>query len=211
VAETTPRFVSALEGIAAPGRHGRADTAPGVVVAELPAAGLALVTGRSGRSADLIEVAEAAFGIALPTTPRRIEKDGLAFIWSGPDRWLAHRAEAPPLGMEELLAPLATQAAIVDQGHARMLLRISGPRVRDVLAKGVAIDLHPRAFGPGDTAMTGVAHLAVHLWQTDEAPTYVFSVARSPAGSFWNWLVASGAEHGVELAPPSATSPTPNG
>jgi methylglutamate dehydrogenase subunit D len=31
------------------------------------------------------------------------------------------------------------------------VLRITSPRVRDALAKGVAIDLHPRAFRPGDT------------------------------------------------------------
>ena len=132
--ETTPRLVSALAGIAAPGRHGRADAAAGVVVTELPGAGLALVTASKGRSADLIPAAQAAFGIALPTTPRRVENGGLAFVWSGPDRWLAHRASEPPGGMETLLAPLAAHAAVVDQSHACLLLSIAGPRVRDTLA-----------------------------------------------------------------------------
>ena len=80
-----------------------------------------------------------------------------------------------------------------------MLLRISGPRVRDALAKGVAIDLHPRAFCTGNTAMTGVAHIAVQLWQSDDSPAYTFSVARSLAGSFWAWLESSAAEYGLEL------------
>ena len=161
------------------------------------------------RSADLIAAAEAAFGIAPPTTPRRVESAALAFVWSGPDRWLAHRASEPPGGMEALLAPLAAQAAVVDQSHARTLLRISGPRVRDALAKGVALDLDPRAFRPGDAAMTGVAHIAVQLWQTDKGPTYVLSVARSLAGSFWSWLEASAAEYGLELAPPPPMAETP--
>jgi methylglutamate dehydrogenase subunit D len=207
VAEMKPRFVSALEGIASPGRYGRTEANPGVVVAELPAPGLALVTARSGRSADLIATAEATFGIAPPTTPRRVEAGGLAFVWSGPDRWLAQRAKEPPAGMEALLAPLATHAAIVDESHARMLLRVSGPRVRDALAKGVALDLDPHAFRPGDTAMTAVAHIAVQLWQTDETPTYVISIAPSLAGSFWDWLEASAAEYGLALLqpPPMAT------
>ncbi len=212
MAESVPRFVSALEGVAVPGRYGRTDAAAGVVVAELPTAGLALVTARRGRSADLIAAAEAAFGVALPATPRRVGNGDLAFIWSGPDRWLAHCADAPPACMERLLAPLAAHAAVVDQSHARALLRISGPRVRDALAKGVAIDLDPRAFRPGDTAMTGVAHVAVQLWQIDDAPTYAFSIARSLAGSFWDWLAASGAEYGLELAsPPPTVSASPFG
>jgi heterotetrameric sarcosine oxidase gamma subunit len=205
VAETEPRLLSALDGIAPPGRHGRADVAAGVVVAVLPAPGLALVTARKGRSAGLIAAAEKAFGIALPTTPRRVENGDLAFVWSGPDRWLAHRAQPPPGGMAALLAPLAAHAAIVDQSHARALLSVSGPRVRDALAKGLAIDLHPGAFRTGDTAIASIAHIGVQLWQSDDAPTYTCSIPRSLAGSFWRWLTASAAEYGLELLPsPSA-------
>jgi sarcosine oxidase subunit gamma len=161
------------------------------------------VTARNGRSADVIAAARAAFGIALPATPRRVEAGALVFVWSGPDRWLAHRADEPPGGMEALLAgPLGAAAAIVDQSHARLLLRVSGPHVRDVLAKGVPIDLDPSAFRTGDTALTSVARIAVQLWQDDDAPSYVFSIARSLAGSFWHWLEASSAEYGLELAQP---------
>ena len=61
------------------------------------------------------------------------------------------------------------------------------------------IDLHPRAFKPGDTAVTCVAHIGVQLWQIDDAPTYEFAVARSLAQSFWHWLEASAAEYGLDL------------
>jgi sarcosine oxidase subunit gamma len=207
-----PMPVSALAGIALPGRHGRPDGAPGVVVRELPSAGLATVTARKGRSAELIAAAEAAFGVALPTTPRRVESGGLAFAWSGPERWLAHAASEPPGGMEALLArALGAHAAIVDQSHARVLLCVSGPCVRDALARGVAIDLHPAAFKPGDTAVTAIAHIHVQLWQRDDAPSYVLGVARSLAGSLWDWLAASAAEHGLELAPPAPSLPNGRG
>jgi methylglutamate dehydrogenase subunit D len=200
VAEATLGRLSALDGIAAPGRYGRTDTAPGVIVSELPAPGLATVTARKGRGADAIASAQAAFGIALPTTPRRVEGGDLAFVWSGPEQWLAHCAQEPPGGMEALLAgALGATAAIVDQSHARLLLRISGPRVRDALAKGVAIDLDPSAFKTADTAITSVARITVQLWQSDDAPTYVLSIARSLAGSFWDWLETCSAEYGVDL------------
>ena len=69
-----------------------------------------------------------------------------------------------------------------------------------MLAKGIAIDLHPRAFKPGDVALTIAAHIGVQLWQVDEAPTYEIAVPRSLAKSLWAWLSASAAEFGYEVA-----------
>jgi sarcosine oxidase subunit gamma len=102
--------------------------------------------------------------------------------------------------MEAYLASLAGWGSLVEQSHARTLLRVRGPRVREALAKGVAVDLHPRAFKPGDAATTLVAHLPVTLWQIDDQPTYEFAVARSLAQSFWQWLSTAAAEYGLEFA-----------
>jgi hypothetical protein len=44
-------------------------------------------------------------------------------------------------------------------------------RVRDVLAKGVPLDLHPRSFRTGDVASTLVAYIGVQIQQLDERPT----------------------------------------
>jgi sarcosine oxidase subunit gamma len=80
-----------------------------------------------------------------------------------------------------------------------MLLQAAGPRVRDALAKGLAIDLHPRVFTTGHAAVTAVAHIGVHIWQVDDSPTYEIAVPRSLAISFWRWLAASAAEYGLEF------------
>lgn len=199
MADGTHTLVSALDGIAAAGRYGRDAAVAGVAVTEVRGAGLATVTARKGRRAALLDVAQAAFGVALPETPKRIEGRGLAFIWSGAEQWLACCQQVPVEGMEAVLAPFAGLASIVDQSHGRTLLRVTGPRVRDALAKGVAVDLHPRAFKPGDTAITLVSHIAVQLWQLDDRPAYEFAVARSLAQSFWHWLEASSAEYGLEF------------
>ena len=61
------------------------------------------------------------------------------------------------------------------------------------------IDLHPRVFKPGDTAVTTVAHMGVHFWQLDDAPTYEFAVFRSFGEAFWQWLVDASAEFGVAI------------
>jgi methylglutamate dehydrogenase subunit D len=165
--------------------------------------GLATVTARKGKRAALVDAARSAFGVELPDVPRRVEGREIAFVWSGPDQWLACRHPAPAVGMEALLAaPFAGLAAVVDQSHGRTLLRVTGRNVRDALAKGVSVDLHPRAFKAGDAAATLVSHIPVHLWQIDDRPTYEFAVARSLAQSFWHWLEASSAEYGLEIIGP---------
>jgi sarcosine oxidase subunit gamma len=200
VAEGAHRFVSALDGIAAPGRYGRSTATPGVTIREMRGAGLAMVTARKGRRAALLDAARSAFGAELPATPRRVEGRDMAFIWSGPDQWLACGHPAPAQGMEALLAAhFAGLASVVDQSHGRTLLRVTGRNVREALAKGVAVDLHPRAFEVGDAAATLVSHIPVHLWQIDDKPTYEFAVARSLAQSFWHWLATSAAQYGLEF------------
>ena len=88
---------------------------------------------------------------------------------------------------------------MTDQSDARLVLLLSGPRVRDVLAKGVPVDLHPKAFKPGDVANTIVAHIGVQIDMLDDAPIYQLTAPRSTAGSFWSWLTASAAEFGYEV------------
>jgi sarcosine oxidase subunit gamma len=196
-------FLSALDGVVTPGRHGRRAGDPGVTAAEVEGAGLALVTARRGRQAAVADAVRAAFGVELPDAPRHVAGREIAFIWSGPAQWLAHTETAPAAGMEALLAgSLSGLASIVDQSHGRTLLRVTGPRVRDALAKGLAVDLHPSAFKVGDTAVSAVAHIGIHLWQIDEHPTYEIAVPRGFALSFWHWLEASAAEYGLEFAAP---------
>lgn len=197
--ETDILLRSALEGIAKPARYGRADGPAGVIAQEVAGFGLAGVAARAGRADALATAVRESYGLELPQRPSRIGNQRLTLICTGPDQWLAMTDSAPSQGMEALLGPaIGEHAAIVDQSHARVILRLSGPRVRDALAKGVPIDLHPRAFKPGDTASTILAHVGIQLWQIDAAPTYEIAAYRGYAGSVWNWLVASASEFGLE-------------
>jgi sarcosine oxidase subunit gamma len=88
---------------------------------------------------------------------------------------------------------------VTDQSDGRSIIRVSGSRAAFVLAKGVMIDLHPRAFGSGDVAITAVAHIGVQFWQIDATPTYEFVCFRSFAADFWHWLIEAGSEFGVAV------------
>ena len=99
---------------------------------------------------------------------------------------------------------MAGLASISDQSDGRIIIRVSGPRARQTLAKGIPIDLDPASFGPGDTALTAAGHINVQFWQLDAMPTFEFAVFRSFAAAFCEWLKEAGAEFGVATADDAA-------
>jgi sarcosine oxidase subunit gamma len=195
---------SALDGLAKPGRHGMSQGEGGVSLMEVRGLSLATVIARKDKTAALLAAAKSAFGIDLPTTPRRVESGKIAFLWAGPDQWLAVTSENLPPGIFEkrLAEALAGAASVTEQSDGRTIIRVSGPRARDTLAKGLPIDLHPKAFKTGDTALTIGAHIGLQIWQLDEAPTYDLAVFRGFAGSFWHFLTHAAAEYGYRVGEP---------
>lgn len=186
-----------------PGPLGRSTTAPGLSVRELTQFSLATVIARKGMVAAASQRAQAELGTPLPDQPRVTAGNQFAFVWSGPAQWLAL---GPPLSqpIEHVLgAALGAQASIFDQSGSRRLLELHGPNVRDVLAKGMSIDLHPRAFKTGDAVVTTASHLGVHLWQVADAPVYRLLVVHTYFDSLWRWLAASAAEFGCDVQAPA--------
>jgi sarcosine oxidase subunit gamma len=82
-----------------------------------------------------------------------------------------------------------------------VVLRLSGPAVRDILAAVVPIDLHPRAFRPGDTAITLAGQVGVQLRQLDAAPRFEMMAFRSYAASLFQTVLQAGLKVGVEVLP----------
>jgi methylglutamate dehydrogenase subunit D len=186
-----------------PGRLGRREGAPGFVVQELTQFALASVVARKDQTAQVAAAAQQAFGASLPSTPAIAASNELTFIWSGPHHWLALGPTSANAVEARLGAVFGTHASVFDQSGGRVLLDLRGPRVRDVLAKGVSIDLHPRAFRTGDVAVTTATHLPVHLWQVADEPVYRLLVVRTWFDSLWRWLAAAAAEYGCEVMGPT--------
>jgi sarcosine oxidase, subunit gamma len=115
--------------------------------------------------------------------------DGECF-WLGPEEWLVVGAlssrKTALEALERAIGP--DDGAAVDLSAARVLVELTGPRAREVLASSCALDLHPRVFGPGRCAQTLVAKAPVLLSQTDEAPTYRLFVRPSLLEYVLSWL-----------------------
>lgn len=189
----------AWAGIAQAGTMGAAGS-PGVTARALDGFGLATLIAAPAATATLSAFVEDRLGLALPTAPRIVSGTSHDAVWSGPGQWLLRAASRD--GFAQLLAELSVYAAVSEQSEARAGLRLSGPRVREALSKGVMLDLHPAAFAVGDAALTSIAHIGVQLWRLADGPqgaVFEIMVARSMAGSFWSWFDASAAEFGCAV------------
>lgn len=187
----------AWSGYAKPGRHGRAQGAPGVRLTLRDGVGLATIIVADGQEEALRAALFERYGWGLPEAGTTHLSGEHGLVWSAPGQWLAVAETRDALN--ELPEALRGVAAVTDQGEGRAVVRVSGPQARAALDKGVSVDLHPRAFSAGRTAVTSIAHIGAQLWQRDEAPTYDLAVARSFAGSFWTWLTAASAEFGYDV------------
>ena len=190
---------SALYGLALPGHYGRAG-ATGLVIEERTDMAFASVIAKRGKRFALVNAVNTAFGVALPDGPRRATRGAVIFAGTGPDQWMASAEGNEAAGFAaKVRARIGPFAAVSDQSDSRLVLRVSGPRVRDVLAKGVPVDLHAKAFKPGDVACTVIGHVSTQIDMVDDAPSYQLAAPRSMAGSFWSWLSASAAEFGYDV------------
>lgn len=187
-------------GIAGPATTGVREREPGVIVTPRHDLSLAVVIGAHGDEGGLDRKFAERYAIEPPHKLRVVCGATLDLVWTGPSQWLA--VSTRPAMPSELASELAGIAAITDQTDARAVMRLNGAHVRDALAKGCPVDLHPKSFRPGDTAITAIGGIGVQLWWADVDDGLHLAVPRSMAGSFWSWLLPSAQEFGVELRPP---------
>lgn len=195
--------LSALAGVAVPGRFGKPDGEPGVLISERVGLGLATVAARKGQAVALKEAVAEAYGVDLPESSAVAQGPAVSFIGQGPGQWLAvSETLANEALARDLAQHIAGLASISDQSGGRTVLRVSGKRAREVLAKGLPIDLDPRAFPLGSAATSVISLMGVQLWQLDDTRSYDIAIFRSLSQSFWRWLTASAAEFGYEVTAP---------
>ncbi len=180
----------------------------GVVATERDRLAIARVGARKEQLPALLARVRERFDIELPLGPRRVEKGELAFIGVGVQSWLASLDTGRDVDSlngfaAALRSVLQGTASVSDQIGSYEILRLTGSRVRDALAKLVPLDLHPRAFIPGAAASTVAAHVPLTLWRREDhsgLPVFELAIPRSYAGSFWHGVAESAAEYGFVRA-----------
>jgi methylglutamate dehydrogenase subunit D len=184
VEKVFPRLSPLLEN-AKQGRFGADKGGVGVTLTVRHPLSIVTVIARTGKAKALEEMLTALKSCTIQ--------------WAGPDQYYVV-AESRGEGAlyRELKEKLEGLASAIDQSHGRIVIRISGPKARAILAKGTPVDLHPDVFPVGQSAVTQMAHVGVHLSRV--APdTYDLSVFRGFSESFWHWLTTMAEEFGYQV------------
>ncbi len=176
---------SAFDGLLAPLGAGQ-----GVAVREITGFGLASILARDPAAL------AAAVAVNLPAGPVCTHAPGFALLGTSRVTWLAF-GEGGPAFAQKLSEKGAGAAHVADQSGAYGILDLTGPHARDVLAKGLPVDLDPTAFAADAVAVSQIAQIGVILWRIPGG--FRLATPRSSAGSFWHWLAASAAAFGLVL------------
>ena len=192
--------ISALDDMIVPGRYGRSlPQGPGVALTLVHPCEVAIVIAAKGKARALSAAMKKDFGLDLPGMGGSATARGLSLHGTAPDQWLAVASGATAGSLAARLEKkLGTMAMVTDQSHGRTVMRIEGPRARDVLAKGTAVDLRPTSFKPGMCAATQIGHVGVMIACTG-ADSFELSVLRSFAEGFWLGVCELALEWGYEI------------
>ena len=121
-------------------------------------------------------------------------------VWLGPDEFMVI-CEA---GKDEELASAIhasfgnRHAAVTNITDALAAFHLKGVAVRQVLAKGCALDLHQNSFASGDAAQTLLSHAAVTIMAltNDE---FIVICRTSFASYLHDWIIDAALEYGVKF------------
>jgi sarcosine oxidase subunit gamma len=126
--------------------------------------------------------------------------DGRAAMRLGPDEWLL----SGPVGeAERIAADFAAvlgglHHALVDVGHGRVALSVSGPRAAEAINSGCALDLSVAAFPAGTATRTLLGKAEIVLARWDEAPAFEIECARSLSAYVREFLTAAARQYRAE-------------
>ena len=198
------RRLGPLAGLALPTRV-EVEGEVGVTLAVSPAPSIVTVEARRGAAAEMAQRIAGHLG-RLPA-PGRWTGDAEVVLHSAPDSLLVLAEERPEGDLAaELRGLLGETASLVDNSHGRVLVRLAGPKARDLLAFGTPVDLAPEAFPVGAGAATLLGHIAVTLLLRSEppetGPVFEIVVARGFAESLWDWLTGRARRFGYQVTGP---------
>ncbi|MEV5955762.1 sarcosine oxidase subunit gamma family protein [Streptomyces sp. NPDC051987] len=166
-------------------------------LAELPF--LAQVDVRLDAKGPTADAVGLTLGLQLPLEPDTVVHAGeVTAVWLGPDEWLVVGRPGTERDLESRIRAAAGDEpiAVTDVSAQRTTLLVGGPRARDLLAHGCALDLHPRAFGPGRCAQTTLARAQVVLVAREETRAGFWVLVRSSfAGYLADWLLDAAVEY----------------
>ncbi len=149
-----------------------------------------------------LDAVQSVTGSALPLVPNSVVSGDQHACWLGPEEWLlvmsADSVSSTMLALDKALH--GQHVSINDLSGGQLTFRLTGDKVREVLAKGCSLDLHESVFRAGDCAQTGLAKANVLIVFRETESGFDLVVRRSFSDYLLQWLQTAGAEYGIEFA-----------
>lgn len=151
---------------------------------------------------ELERAVRASIGVELPARVGDAQAVGSRFLLrTGPEQfWIVTQdSEEIAPALRSAVAPAIGSVTTLSYGRARIW--IEGPQSREVLAKGLSIDLDLKVFGPNSFALTGLHHTPVMVLRTG-ATRFELYVLRTFAVWTWEWLTDAALPYGYDVDVP---------
>ena len=172
----------------------------GVTVHILPKAAHINLRGDPGNTR-FVEAVNATLEQKLPLCTNTMTIGKHQIFSLGPDEWVlvTSIADTSSLVISIREALTGQHASVNDLSGGQIALRLTGPDVRKVLAKGCTLDFHPDEFKVGACAQSGLAKANILVGLLDNHSTFEIIVRRSFAEYLVLWLRQSASEYGVNF------------
>ena len=124
-------------------------------------------------------------------------------VGSGPGEWLLLAAPGTSAAVSKRVGEVQDEGlvSVFDVTHGRALVRITGPRTPDLLAKVCAIDLSEAVTPNGAAFRSPVAKLVTDIVRDDRDAeiSYLLHCERSSGQYLFDALIDAGDEFGIEV------------
>lgn len=196
---------SALAAVYRPGRIGTREGPAGVAIHERLGRTLVQVSGWPGAFDLTCRKLEALCNCRMPHDGRTAVSEGVRSIFRvAPERlWLAgpegdetlRRLDEPTFGPDTVVTEI---------GHSRTVVRVTGAGARELLNRGLPVDLDVTVFPADAIAQSVIHHIPVLVHWVPVAGDNVFDVyvTSDYAVSFWEWLTEAAQSFGCEVGKP---------
>ena len=148
----------------------------------------------------------AAAELAVPFGRAVRDPGGTLTAGSGPGEWLLLAAPGQGPVLAARMGDLAARCpgelvTATDVTHGRALVRLTGPRAADVLAKVCGIDTSEPITPDGAAFRTAVAAVSTDVIRDDTGgvPSYLLHCERSSGAYLFGELLTAGGEFGIEI------------
>ena len=188
---------SALHGMAAKMLPNPNGSKPGLVFREI--AHLGKLNIRADKSAG--KIIKSITGCTFPPAANKFTTAGERHaVWLGPDEFIIICEAGKD---EELASAIHTSfgslnAAVTNITDALAAFYLKGAAVRQVLAKGCALDLHHSSFTSDDAAQTLLSHAAVTVMALAD-DEFIVICRTSFASYLHDWFLDAALEYGVKF------------